>query len=278
MGRAIVAPTAKPVTLAAVRPNVGIEAAYRRRLERLIDLMHASLVYWLRACYRANEPELAGDGMGAMARDASPARLLRRTMAKLARRWQRRFDEIAPTLAQRFADSALGHTDGAFAASLKREGFAVDFHLTREANDALQATIGENVGLIRSVAQTHLADVQGIVMRSVQTGQDVGGLTKELQERYALTRRRAAFIARDQNSKATAMVVRVRQAGLGITEAIWLHSHGGRHPRPSHVAADGQRYTISEGMYLDGVWTWPGREPNCRCVSRSVIPGLEAGR
>lgn len=113
----------------------------------------------------------------------------------------------------------MGHSDGEYQSSLKRTGFWVGFHLTREANDALQATIGENVRLIRSIAAEHLAEVHGMVMRSVQTGQDLGGLADELQERYALTRRRAAFIARDQNSKAT--VVRVRQEGLGITEAIW---------------------------------------------------------
>jgi uncharacterized protein with gpF-like domain len=128
--------------------------------------------------------------------------------------------------------------------------------------------------LIRSIAAEHLDDVEGAVMRSVQTGRDLGSLTDELQQRYAQTRKRAAFIARDQNSKATATVVRVRQEGLGITEAIWMHSRGSRHPRPSHVAADGKRYTIIEGMYLDGVWTWPGREPNCGCVSRSIIPTL----
>ncbi|WP_257785984.1 hypothetical protein [Burkholderia ubonensis] len=41
-----------------------------------------------------------------------------------------------------------------------------------------------------------------------------------------MTKRRAAFIAHNQNSKATATITRVRQEGLGITEAIWLHSHG----------------------------------------------------
>lgn len=274
MPHSSVAPTTKPVTLVAVRPNQGVEAAYRRRLVRLIDLMQASLGYWLRACYRANKPELAGDGASNVAQDASPAMTLRRTIVKLARRWQRRFDEISPTLAQQFAGSAMGRADAAFQSSLSRAGFAVDFRLTREANDALQATIGENVGLIRSIAAEHLADVEGAVMRSVQPGRDLGGLTDELRERYALTRKRAAFIARDQNSKATATVVRVRQEGLGITEAIWMHSHGGRHPRPSHRGADGKRYTINEGMYLDGVWTRPGSEPNCGCVSRSVIPGL----
>ena len=264
--RAIVAPTARAVTLVPVRPNRGVEARYRRQLDALVAAMQASLVYWLRAAYRANEPELA--------QDASPAMMLRRIIARLARRWQQRFDEAAPVLARHFAEGALTRADGAFQASLEKAGFSVPFRLSREANDALQATIGENVGLIRSIASEHLADVEGAVMRSVQTGRDIGALTDELHERYAITRRRAAFIARDQNSKATATVVRVRQDGLGITEAIWMHSHAARHPRASHVAADGKRYEIAKGMFLDGVWTWPGREPNCGCVSRSVIPGL----
>lgn len=269
--RGLVSPTGKAVTLPAVRPNEGVTLTYRRRLERLIDVMHASLVYWLKAGYRANPPELAPE----LAQDASPAMTLRDLMNRLAHRWQRRFDDAAPLLARAFADSTLRCADNAFRAKLKDAGFAVEFHLSREANDAMQATIGENVALIKSIASQHLAEVQGLVMRSVQTGRDIGGLTKDLQTRYQMTKRRAAFIAHDQNSKATATITRVRQEGLGITEAIWLHSHGGRHPRASHLAADGKRYRISEGMYLDGAWTWPGREPNCRCVSRSVIPALD---
>ena len=45
-------------------------------------------------------------------------------------------------------------------------------------------------------------------------------------------------------------------------------------PRASHVAASGKRYDVAKGMYLDGVWTWPGHEINCRCVSKAVIPGF----
>jgi uncharacterized protein with gpF-like domain len=168
----------------------------------------------------------------------------------------------------------MARANGAFQASLDKAGFTVGLKLSREANDALQATIGENVWLIRSITAEHLADVDGLVMRSVQTGRDIAGLTDELRARYAITRRRAAFIAWDLNSKATATVVRVWQDGLGITEVIWMHSYAAKHPCPSHVAADGKRYKVVDGMYLDSVWTWPGREPNCGCISRSVIPAL----
>lgn len=257
---------AKPVTIRAVHPNQGVEVAYRKRLDALIEEMQTSLVHWLTAAYRANPPK--------MAQDDSPAMTLRRAMNDLSRRWQTRFDHAAPDLASYFALSAGQRTDAALKAALKKAGFSVEFKLTAEANDALQATIGENIGLIRSIASEHLTEVQGLVMRSVASGRDLGTLTKDLQERYGVTKRRAALISRDQNNKATATVTRVRQDGLGITEAIWLHSAGGKHPRPSHVAYSGQRYKIAEGALIDGERIWPGERINCRCVSKSVIPGL----
>ncbi len=96
-----------------------------------------------------------------------------------------------------------------------------------------------------------------------------------MEETYGVTKRRAAFIARDQNNKATAVFERTRHVEIGVTEAIWLHSAGGKVPRPEHVAFSGKKYDIRKGAYLEGKWTWPGVEINCRCVSKPVIPGFE---
>jgi hypothetical protein len=76
-------------------------------------------------------------------------------------------------------------------------------------------------------------NIEGLVMRSVQTGRDLGQLMKDLQEQFGVTRRRAAFVARDQNNKATASMTRARQHEPGITQAIWVHSGAGKHPRPT---------------------------------------------
>jgi len=286
----LLAPSKKPIVLAAVHPNAGLQMAYQKKIDALIDEMQTSLVYWLKASYRANEPEMAQDGKGASRRagigriesssaapaipQMSPAMAMREIMRRLSRRWQRRFDRAAPELAKYFATAATKRADGSLQAILKKAGFSVEFKMTAAANDVMQATIGEQVGLIRSIASQHLTEVQGLVMRSVTDGRDLGTLAKELEGRYGITKRRAALIARDQNNKATASITRVRQASLGITEAVWMHSHAGKHPRQSHLDANGKRYTIKEGMYLDGKWTWPGREIGCRCISRSVIPGL----
>jgi SPP1 gp7 family putative phage head morphogenesis protein len=261
------APTKRPITLPAIHPNQGLEVAYRKKLDALVDEMQKSLVYWLSAAYRQNQPEIA--------QDASPAMMLREIMRKLSKRWQLRFDDAALDLAKYFATNASARVDGSLKAILKRSGFSVDFKLTAQQNDVLQACIGEQVGLIKSIASEHLSQVEGLVMRSVANGGDLKSLTDSLQERYGVTRRRAAFIAHDQNRKANATMTRVRQQSLGITEAIWMHSHAGREPRKSHLNANGKRYKIAEGMYLDEKWVWPGTEINCRCISRSIIPGLD---
>jgi SPP1 gp7 family putative phage head morphogenesis protein len=150
----------------------------------------------------------------------------------------------------------------------------VEFKMSPAMNDVFQATVTENVSLIKSIPSQYFTDVEGLVMRSVQRGGDLSGITDELEKRYGITRRRAAFIARDQNNKANATFTRVRQQELGVTEAIWLHSAGGKEPRPSHVAFSGKTYNIREGALIDGKRIWPGELPNCRCVSRPVVPGF----
>lgn len=256
--------TTKRIVLRPVHPNVGIQAAYRKRLDALIAEMNDSILYWIGAAYKKT----------GIAQDESATAMLRRALRKVSKQWQDRFDEGADDLARWLAQKTKSYSDIALASILKDAGFAVEFKMTSAMNDAYQAVIGENVNLIKSIASEHLTQVETLVMQSVQTGRDLGTLSKELQARYGVTKRRAALIARDQNNKATATVTRVRQQGLGITTAIWKHSHAGKTPRPSHLKADGQEYEIAKGMFLDGKWVWPGTEINCRCVSRSVIPGL----
>lgn len=254
--------------LPPIHPNAGVRAAYRRRLDAQIDAMHRSLVYWLRAAYRANTPELA--------QDASPAMEMRRQLRKLGRAWQARFDKLAPKMARYFATAVADRVDGALAQHLKDAGFTVALKLTPAQNDALQAVIGENVSLIKSIASQHLTRVEGVVMRSVTEGRDLASMVKELRAAYGVTQRRAAFIATDQINKATAVLHRVRQVDAGF-RAKWLHSAGGRTPRPSHVKQSGNTYDPAKGWYDPDAkeWCWPGTLPRCRCVSVTVVPAFE---
>lgn len=261
-----------PATLSPVRPAAPIRAKYERRLLALVDEMHRSLVHWITAEYRANQPEVV-----LLASDKSPAAAMRAIIARVGKRWLQRFDEMAPKLADYFTTAVKDRNDRALMADLRRAGMTVRFKMTAAMRDAYDAVRAENVGLIRSIAQQHLTQVETLVMQSVQQGRDVGALTKELTARYGVTKRRAAFIALDQNNKATATLTRVRHLELGITQAKWLHSAGGKTPRPAHVAFSGKVYDIAKGHdFGDGEGpVWPGTAINCRCVPVPIVPGFD---
>lgn len=254
--------------LRPTRPNAGVEAMFRRRLLEEIEAMGLSIRYWLEAAYKAYPPR--------MAMDATPANELRDALAKLSRQWLYRFDELSNWLADHFAQDVADRSDHALNAALRRAGFTVKFKMTPAMRDILRATVHENVNLIRSIPAQHLTQVEGMVMRSVQTGRDLSSLSRDLQERLGVSKRRAALIARDQNNKATSAFTRARQVELGVQEAIWQHSHAGKKPRPTHVRMDGKKYDVTEGMYdsAEGRNVFPGELINCRCTSRSVIPGF----
>jgi uncharacterized protein with gpF-like domain len=269
--RKLTAPTKRPIRLAPIRPNAGLTAKYQAALDRTIAEMQRSILYHVRAAYRRNPPEMAAD--------ESPAAGLQAMMARLGRQWTARFADLAATWGPRFGKDAVGNTDRSFAAALKKAGFTVQFRMTPAANDIMRATIAEQVGLIKSIPEQYLTQVQGAVMRSVALGGDLGTLAAEIEHQYGVTKRRAALIARSQNAIATASITKARQLEIGITQAIWLHSAGGKQPRPSHVKAgrDKTRYDVAKGWYDpdEGNFIHPGQLVNCRCVSISVIDGLE---
>lgn len=257
-----------PRVLAPIHPNAGLTVRYRSRLLAELAELQRSVLYWVKASWR-KQPRLA--------QDADPIAELQATFRRLGRRWLRKFDALAPALAERFVRDATGRVDQRFRRQLQEAGFTIEFVTSRAVRDAYRAAVAENVSLIQSVAAQHLDGVERAVLRSVATGRDLAAVTKDLQEQYGVTRRRATLIARDQNNKATAVITKVRQEQLGITQARWRHSAGGRHPRPSHVAADGTVYDVAKGWFDPDAreWVWPGTLINCRCVSQAVLPGFE---
>lgn len=261
----------KEKVLAPVRANAAVGVQLRKRLDKLIAEMHRSVLYWIAAQYRETPPAMALD-------DVNPAGALQRRMQELAKRWLKKFDDAAGDLAAYFAEGVQKRSDARLRDLLRKAGIAVRFKATKAQKDVMAATVHEAVSLIKSIPQKYLTDVEGAVMRSVQTGRDLGRLSEELQKTYGVTRRRAATIARDQNNKATAAMNRARQLELGITEAIWVHSAAGKAPRPTHVKAgrDRVRFDVSKGWFdpAVGEHIQPGQLINCRCTSRSVLKGF----
>ncbi|GAN86352.1 phage head morphogenesis protein [Komagataeibacter intermedius] len=259
----------KPKTLKPIRPNAGVGKAYERDLIALIDEMERAIRSQLRTRYRKVEDRIT--------QDASPAAELQSLMDKLTERWRSRFDELAESLAPRFVDKATASIDRTYKRELDRAaGFTIQFRPTEGVTDAMKACVNENVLLIKSIGDHHLSEVNQMVMRAVAHGGDLGELTDGLQQRFGITRRRAANIARDQNAKVTSAINKQRQIETGLFESEWVHSAGGKHPRESHVEAGRKRlrFDVREGALIDGERIWPGQLPNCRCSSRVILRGF----
>ena len=261
-------PQVKPTIVRAVHANVGVEAWYRTQLQWAIREMSQSMLHEVRACWREHRPTIG------MAQDANPSWLMRKALTKWGGIWERRLDKLADELGKKFADQSIGVTETAMRFAFAEAGFTVKFRPSRGSLEVYQAVLAENVNLIKSIPQQYLTQVQSQVWQSVMKGADMGELTAAIEKQYGIAWRRAAFIARDQNNKAKAIIENERRSELGITEAIWQHSGAGKEPRPEHVKFSGKRYELVKGAYLEGKWVWPGTEPNCRCTSRAIIPGF----
>jgi SPP1 gp7 family putative phage head morphogenesis protein len=259
--------------LAAIRSNAGIERKFQKQLDAMIDEMQNSLVYWLSAAYRANTPDTVNEDdlrPPKIAKDASSAAILNAIMARLIRRWKKKFNESSKPMADYYAQAAASRTDASLKAALRKAGVTVEFKTTPEIQEIITASVNNNVQSIKSIASEHLSEVAQIVQRCVQEGRNLGGLRAELSERYGITKRKATLIARQSNNQASAMIERQRAKELGITEAQWVHSNAGKHPRHEHVEWHGKMFDINTGMWskVSKKWVWPGTDFNCRCTSR----------
>lgn len=267
-------------------PNLGLEAEYRKKLDAFIDDMQRSIAWWIVAEYRKRLPEIEQDRneTGPVvkfirkllpAMDASPAKDLERTLNRHMNIWLRRMNRNASKLAKWFVRRANGEISSASLSALSDAvGFTVRGENSRMANDMLQSLIIENINLIKSIPSQYKTEITGLVMQSVREGRDIAFLQDELEKRYAITKRRARTIARDQNNKATETISRRRVLDAGVLEAEWVHTSASKVPRKSHLRANGKIFRLDKGCFIDGEWIYPGEKINCSCTFRPVLRQL----
>jgi hypothetical protein len=174
----------------------------------------------------------------------------------------------------KFSGKGLG--DSALAMDARKD-FNVKFYFTKRLQETAQAHIDDNIALIHSIPEQFHRRVKRMAWKSIESGRDIAGFINQLEEEFDITLRRASLIARDQNNKMTAMFHRTRRLDLGLTTAIWRHTHSSLHPREEHIDFDGEPYSIEEGMYSEeeGENVWPGTMICCGCVDETEIPGYE---
>ena len=259
---------AKPKTARPISANAAIEAKFSKELQELCAEFEHSVYYWTKAAYNKAPPKMES----LVAQDASAVSTLNKVFKELGKRWISKFDDMAVQIATRYMSDTFKSADNAFMQSLIDAGFAVEFKPSAVVKEALKASIAESVSLIKSIPAEHLKNIEGLAMRSVMAGRDLKMFNDELKEKYGATTKRARLIAMNQCNRATATVRQARALEAGLEKAVWKHSNAGKHPRPSHVAADGKVFNIAEGLEVDGEFIQPATLPNCKCSMRVILP------
>jgi uncharacterized protein with gpF-like domain len=253
-------------------PNAALMIAYKKRLQNLIAQMNQqSSKKMIEAIKKKSFAEEVKENKLFLIDDKN----LKLIITENQKKWEKKFDHYAWIFALFFSANALARFDYSFKSVLKTENVKPEFKKTPAITEALDNIVKANVALIKSIPAKHFEEIEKTIIDHLMDGGDISELGQIFQSRYEITQYRAELIAKDQTSKAHAMLLQIRQQELGIKEAIWRHSHASVTPRPSHLAADGKRYKVSQGMYLDGKWTYPGYEINCKCFSYSILPGLD---
>lgn len=147
-------------------------------------------------------------------------------------------------------------------------GVRLDTLLSRgDVTTTLQAVLGDNLSLIRSLNDQMRNGISGAVFRGLSNRTPAREVGREIRNTTGIGTRRAELIAADQLQKLTSRLDEERQRQAGIGKFEWAHS-GKKFPRPEHIARDGKIYSWDSEVAKSDP---PGRAIQCGCRARAVL-------
>lgn len=142
---------------------------------------------------------------------------------------------------------------------------AIKFTATREERAFMRAAAEQNASLIKSIGEESINRASNAIAGSIQRGGSRAELFEDLAKGYGITKRRAALIAIDQGNKITEQLAIHKMQSAGIKQGVWIHSHGDKVPRKTHLRFDGKVFDLDKGLYDSqvGRYVKPGELINC---------------
>jgi SPP1 gp7 family putative phage head morphogenesis protein len=258
--------------------NIGTEAAYNKRLQSLVTRMTKSLKREINKALVAHFNT---------AQDSSIISKVRMVINKLEREFNKEFRSRADRMSKNMLSSVNKDSTKALHNSLKdlSGGLSIKTSaVTEGVSDVLTAAVAQNVGLIKSIPSEYFTQVRTQILNSIMNPDNKGlsdlrdSINGVLSDRYKRVRNRAHQIATDQTRKAYNQINAAKMTSMGIEYFEWVHSGGGKTPRPYHRdVLNGKTFKISEPPIIDqntGERGLPGQAINCRCT---MIPSIPLG-
>lgn len=131
----------------------------------------------------------------------------------------------------------------------------------------------ENVGLIKSIPQEALGEMEEIISSGFSAGKTLTGVVREIERTYHVSRSKARFLARDQTAKLNAEISQAQQRAAGCTKYTW-RTAGDQRVRDRHEELDKTVHYWDEPPIVDkktGRRCHPGEDYNCRCVAIPIF-------
>ncbi|CAL9955783.1 head morphogenesis [Vibrio phage K165] len=200
------------------------------------------------------------------------------SLAALRQRWSSEiFNRFAERLASKFAQAVNVQNQQQFQNQYK--SFGINVYAGNQAvSDYLDATVKDNVRLIKSIPDQYLTQVESIVLGNMRAGMRPSAINKQLQDQFGVTERRARVISRDQTSKAANGLAKKRMQSSGFEYYQWVTSEDER------VRSRHRKISDKVTAYGKGIYRWddpplsdkgepisPGTDYSCRCVARPVL-------
>lgn len=261
-----------------LRHNIAFENAYAKLLTGLTQKMIDDVEREVRAFYKTRTARVY------FAQDAGILSMSDAMFLKLAAKWESTFDRLANPWAQDMVDQANQNSGRALRRSLKEIAGTLMIStklITPKLQAIIEASVKENVLLIKSIPREYLPQVEGAVVRSI-TQPNTGGLkeltstiNEMLDNRARIARNKAKNIALDQTRKAYNNINVRRMQDLGLNSFEWMHTQAGQRPRPLHLnVLNGQIYDFDDLPVIDektGETGIPGQAINCKCQIKPVV-------
>lgn len=240
--------------LKRVPANKGIEKEYKRKIDKLVKAMSASVIYWVLA-------DFGGRTAWQMAN----------AIRKRIKQWDRIFGEQSEKLALWFVKSVKKQTETGMSLAFKNVGYKMK-HDTPE--EVIKAITYENIELIKSIPEKYFIGIKEIALLSLMYGWSKEKLKSEIEKRDGIVLRRVKNIASDQTHKTTELVKRGLCASNGLKLGKWKYTWRSEHPRENHIQMDGLIFDIETGALTpDGSeLIFPAQKINCKC---DFVPLIE---
>jgi len=162
------------------------------------------------------------------------------------------FDALAVELGRDIEDFNKRQENRVFKSILGVDPFRNELYL----EPLMDQFTKDNVNLIKTIPNDYFAQIERIVRGGVRSGKSAAQIGREIKAKAPTTKKRAAFIARDQTAKFNSDLARQRQKEVGLNYYIW-RTVKDRRVRPEDgggttLAAQTQRM-LKEGKSLEQI-------------------------